>query len=194
LPYKAPEGIAAGEKGLQILVNTSDVLVMRRRQMTQANPKGLGVSTFAVFDKSANRWLQVQIPGSRSLPCAFGSWVAATAREFDDSQKRISPGRERRQQQPSPHGRPVDSDFQEHRVYAPGILFLFNAETGKSVVVETGEGDSEVLLIDSGDLYYRVNASIYKARLTDAGIGPAQVLVTDAAVFNVHWAFLGPPR
>jgi hypothetical protein len=51
-----------------------------------------------------------------------------------------------------------------------GELSLFNIRTDKKYTIDTGQGDSEILLIDGETVYYRVNDSVYKARIGAAAI------------------------
>ena len=54
--------------------------------------------------------------------------------------------------------------------------------------------DSDVLAIESdGRILYLANDSIYLAKIDGTQINPPTLIVKDADVPEVHWAFWGPP-
>jgi len=63
-------------------------------------------------------------------------------------------------------------------------------ETEKLFPLNTDQADSEVLLVESGLVYYRVLNQLYEASISDRGIGPARLLATDDAILDAHWAFM----
>ena len=52
----------------------------------------------------------------------------------------------------------------------------------KCPFVMTKEGDSEVLLIEDGVVYYRVNDSVFRAAVGQEGVGMPALLATDAHI------------
>jgi hypothetical protein len=144
-----------------------------------------------VLDKKTSAWQVMRVPGAISRLRDFGLWIASTVQEGDS--RRESPGKAHRSQVTTRTGRPVDLVLSEHNIYSPGLLFFHNVGTGKEFTIETKEGDCEVLLIDGGTLYYRVNRAIYKAALGPSGVEKTTQLVEDDVVRDIHWAFIGPP-
>ena len=78
---------------------------------------------------------------------------------------------------------------QKGRVY-PGKFHIYDVETEKLFPLSTDQADSEVLLVESGLVYYRVLNQLYEASISDRGIGPARLLATDDAILDAHWAFV----
>jgi hypothetical protein len=56
------------------------------------------------------------------------------------------------------------------RAWAPGTLSIYNVRTDKLYAITTGQGDSQILLVEGDTVYYRANTKLFSAR-----IGPAVV-------------------
>jgi hypothetical protein len=72
----------------------------------------------------------------------------------------------------------------------PGRLDVYNIDSEKLFTITTNQGDSEILLIEDGTVYYRVSDRLYKAAIMDSGIGAATLIATDEAIRDAHWAFI----
>ncbi|NOS90744.1 MAG: hypothetical protein HOP30_02370, partial [Cyclobacteriaceae bacterium] len=104
---------------------------------------------------------------------------------------RISPGKNARRQKGTANGTPFDfrSDFY-YRYYL-GILYLLNVQTRNYIEWNTNQGDSEILLVEKDQVYYRVNDEIYNAPILNGKkLGKAKLLIKDEVVPDIHWAFL----
>jgi hypothetical protein len=86
----------------------------------------------------------------------------------------------------------VDDYLEEKRVYRSGILFLYNVEAHQYYEWDTHNGDCEVLLVEDGQVYYRVDQAIYRAKIGEKELGKPELLVEDKEVPGIHWAFFGP--
>ena len=71
-----------------------------------------------------------------------------------------------------------------------GKLHLYDVETERVFPIATNDGDSEVLLVDEGTVYYRVSDRIYAAPISDKGVGLARLVTTDEVIRDAHWAFI----
>jgi hypothetical protein len=80
--------------------------------------------------------------------------------------------------------------FENSTVVYPGRLDVYNIDTEKLFTIATNQGDSEILLIEDNTVYYRVSDRLYKAPITDRGIGVASLIATDEAIRDAHWAFI----
>jgi hypothetical protein len=69
-------------------------------------------------------------------------------------------------------------------------MHMLHVPSGRTLVLEPGDPDSEILLIERKTIYYRANDEIYSALLTDSGIGPRKLLAKGEEILDVHWAFL----
>jgi len=169
------------------------------------NWQGITKITYRVYSKSAKIWRSFAVPGNRSINLrAFGSWVTGMVDENDleslgpgwattksPDKARISPGRAERSQERRPTGHPIDG-FLTGYVYRPGILFLYHVPSGRYIQFETHQGDSEILLVEGDQLYYRVNRTIYRASIGEKSVGKPVFVVEGDEVPDIHWIFFGP--
>ena len=114
--------------------------------------------------------------------------------EYDPSQSRISPGQPGRAANIlpiDPHELPmsVDDLFRESRGWFPGILILYSVDTGATYRIETGQGDSEIILVEGTDVYYRVNSSLFRTSIKAGSLDTPSLIASDPAIGNVHIAF-----
>jgi hypothetical protein len=148
---------------------------------------------YRVFDERGKAWRRLEIPGNRAWNVrAFGPWMSGII----DSGGRGQPRR------PSP-GRPepddwsnfdnIDTYLLHENIYRSGQLFVYNVETNRYYEWDTHNGDCEVILVETGQVYYRVDRAIYRAPIEAKDLGKPVLVVEDKAVPTVHWAFWGPP-
>ena len=81
-------------------------------------------------------------------------------------------------------------DNPEDGAVYPGKFQIYDVETEKLFPLTTDQADSEMLLVESGVVYYRVLNRLYEAPISNQGIGPARLLATDDAILDAHWAFM----
>ena len=53
----------------------------------------------------------------------------------------------------------------------PGVLHLYDVETEKSYTITTRQADSEIVLVEGGSVYYRINNRLYSAPILGTGTG-----------------------
>lgn len=99
----------------------------------------------------------------------------------------ISPGAEVRKRKTFVTGGPIDHRF--GRIYQPGILFLLNTETEEYIEWETGQGDSEILLVENDVITYRVYDKIYQRTIKEKQLGVPNLIVKHEYVQDIHWAW-----
>jgi len=75
-------------------------------------------------------------------------------------------------------------------VVYPGRLHLYDVETERVHTITTNQGDSEVLLVENGNVYYRAADELYSAPISSDGVGPGRLLATDDLIRDAHWAFI----
>lgn len=120
----------------------------------------------------------------------MGSWVVGYRRE--PARGIPSPGYEDRPKDATQTGTPFDWRVSPENAYLPGILFIYHTGRDQLYQWETGQGDSEVLLVEGDAVYYRVNRSIFRARIGARRLEDQTLLVEDDVVPDIHWAFFGP--
>jgi hypothetical protein len=167
-----------------------------------------GPGYFLGFRKSDKTWHRIPVqvenaPGMR----AFSSMIAATeivAKQTPAEPKtagratvvtsapqvRESAGASEWRTQRTRTGPSLAEEFRESPSIYPGRLHIYNIDTEKLFTITTNQGDSEILLIEDNTVYYRVSDRLYKAPITDGGIGAATLMATDEAIRDAHWAFI----
>jgi hypothetical protein len=140
----------------------------------------------AVYSKTRNRWFTLALPGSHVWIRAFGPWLVAS--EAEPLKGRRNPGYGFRRFAASKNGAAIEEQFEQSGLYFSGKLVLYDSRVNSSVILETGQADSEVLAIDDGSVVYRINNALFdNGTLTQ----PARLL-EDELVADVHWGFFGP--
>jgi hypothetical protein len=79
----------------------------------------------------------------------------------------------------------ADQDF-----VMSGTLHLYDVDTEKMFTIVTNQGDSEILLVEGGMVYWRVANRLYSAPIADSGIGAQRLLATGEAIRDAHYAFI----
>lgn len=153
--------------------------------------------TIWIFDRQKGGWDQMDQPGNLSRTRLCGPWLAT----IEQRERQLLPGAIPAQPL-DPHD-PHESgetpavqrqywSFQGAISEIPGILIMNNLEDLRKIVIDTGQEDSEVLWADDKTVLYRVNDTIYQAKITGDRVGSPDVVVKDRDVPEIHWAFWGP--
>ncbi len=191
-PWRLPRSVVFPPKDLVfVYVNNSDFLALRSTSSIVEAADGLGAIAFHFLDKTTQKWHIATFPGSLSKAVTgFGPWFAGLVQ--GPRRKAESPGIEQRRQTITSTGYPLDWFLRDARLFRPGVLFLYNVHTKRQYTIQTDQGDSEIVLVDGGSVYYRVNRSIYRASIGATSLGSAELLVEADVVQDIHWAFLEP--
>ncbi len=190
--WKLPPNIKVKDnERIAIFVNNNDVLALILSESRVKNKTGLGYTPFHILDKKNNKWHTMQFQGGRTGVRGFGPWLAGYVADEERSVPGIKKG-ERRREDMRKSGTPSAWRFEDFKIYSPGILFIYNVLSNKKYSIETGQMDSEVLLVEDNNVYYRVNDEIYQAKIGEKKIETGTLIVKDEAVHDIHWAFIGP--
>jgi hypothetical protein len=192
LGIELPSSIRSGQGDLAVYhAITGDLIVVaiKHKDGSIDIPSG---TLLHVYLKDSKAWSDVPIPGDSPIVRSFGRWVAAVIAEDNASTpERESPGKGNRIQKFTRTGDPADLRFALVGRFFPGQLFLYNADTRERYQIDTGEGDSEVLLVAGGYVYYRVNNAVYRGQFSAGKVVAVAMLSTNEVIRDVHWAFLG---
>lgn len=179
----------------ELYLNNSEMAVVANPRTARSDRQ----IVYRVLDKRRNEWIRLVVPGDKSFNIrAFGTWMAGIIAESQDQNPktfRVSPSRK----MPGTRGlfRTIDEylyvpDKPFYSLYRPGTLFLYNVQTRRYYEWDTHDGDCEVLLVEDGQVYYRVDQAIYRAKIGEKELGNPELLVEDKEVPGIHWAFFGP--
>jgi len=143
-----------------------------------------------LYNKKNNHWSEIHLKGNAPKIEAFEDWITGYVRDVNVNANRVSPGKEDRDKAELSYC--FDDWAFNNGVYVPGFLFLFNTSTGNYIEWETGQGDSEILLIHDNIVYYRVFDEIYKSSIIEGEkLAQPQLLIKDNQIVPfIHWAFL----
>ncbi len=143
-----------------------------------------------VFRKSDRTWHTLPITTERpTYSRGFGRYIAATEVRAASARNPRSAGKEEWQTGPS-ELYPGSWNLEMGRNVLPGNLFIYDVDTEKVFPIRTRQGDSEVLLVEGGMVYWRAATRLYSAQITDSGIGEPRLLATDEVIRSTHYAFI----
>jgi hypothetical protein len=132
-----------------------------------------------VHDRKRNTWKKLTttstVPNIRKI---FGSWLATIV------------------EVPHPEGLVKNPGAENEPTYTsiPGILVLDNLEDGRRIILKTGQAASEILTVrEDGLVLYRVNDSIFAAKIEGNKLSTPTLVVKDEGVSGVHWVFWTSP-
>ena len=203
IPLPSDSAAFANARNISLAVSNEDIVVIDCYQMPSPDVE---THSFQVYDRKSMTWHAANLNAGPSVR-GFGPWIASASfvrkrpngvaiYQADLKKEPESPGAASRKRILNPGDRErdqvsLDSRFQQVPFQLTGDLQLYNARTRQSLAISTGQGDSEILLVDGDTVYYRVNDTLYRTLIRNGPPEPVKIL-TDESVQLAHWAFLGP--
>ena len=193
-----PPGLrgASGKIVPVILAASSDYFVFTPQYSRQDMNSGkLGESLHLyVHDRVNDRWDVTQSDGNAPTLRLFGAWLTTIVGTWSINHEQPNPGRENERPEEKktdrlPPTQTLYRSFSGHNILLPGMLTLQNLADGRKIRIETGQEDSEILKVQGDVVLYRVNDTIYQARIDGDHLKDTTVIVKDEDVPEVHWAF-----
>ncbi|MGH9775894.1 MAG: hypothetical protein ACRD50_13205 [Candidatus Acidiferrales bacterium] len=152
----------------------------------------LGASMEAfVHDRVRDLWKTIQIEGNSSASRLSGAWLTTIVGMWNPDHK-PSPGRDNERSQATdrlPNVQELYATYEGRWIWRPGDLILQNLADGRKIRIETGQEDSEILLVEGETVLYRVNDTIYQAKIAGEKLQDSAVVVKDEDVPEIHWVF-----
>jgi hypothetical protein len=192
LDFHLPKELTGTENRRVVVYASNPAILLATTAGTSTDQRTL------VLRRRDNRWLPLSEPLASGYPRAFGKYVAVTEirmkahpgrHEMNMEGEEQSPGRDKWRSEYGPFGPSLAESFESSMFVFPGRLHVFDTDTQRTFTINTKQGDSEILLIDGGMVYYRVSNRIYRAPITKMGIGPARLMAEDERIGDAHWAF-----
>lgn len=180
----------------KVLINNEEVLVLylyEKEKQSQWNKLKL-----RVLDKQNNIWSNFTIETSIVNIKSFERWLGGNSmvkevykkNEDDNITFKKEDWIKKKTQYGPLYLSLIDTD-ESYKFYSRGSLYLRNIDSKAIIAWETGQGDSEILLVQDEMVYYRVNDKIYRVPIINGEkLGESELLVQDERVPDIHWAFL----
>ncbi len=208
-PIEIPSNLIPDKKELySIIINNNKYFVLETVK-SEPDKKEIGYTDLIIKDKPKNATYKYRVKGNQAYLRNFGDWLAGVVvssniKVIRDEKGKIkerinfereSPGVEERRKNNTQTGAPFDDRaLRFKKVYYPGILYLYNIDSKEYIEWNTGQGDSEILLVQDETVYYRINDKIYKTPIIDGKkLGKSELLIQDERVPDIHWAFISIP-
>jgi len=191
-----------------ILVNDDNKTLVDIKSVDPIKGEDYGRFYAALYNKDKNMWSDIVLKGNSPTIMVYGRYLAGVVQDESYTQDKSdkyaqSPDRENYRVRKTSPGKiardsvKMENSFDEqvfyNSFYRPGILYLFNTDNLKYIEWKTGQGDSEILLVQDETVYYRVFNAIYKAPIINGEkLGKSELLVRDNSMVPwIHWAFFG---
>jgi len=205
-PIEVPEFVRFPDGDLiSLSAANSRILALTSKETTIW--KGVeGYTAVWLLDRNRNSWHSVRVPGVSRLR-AFGEWlVAHVVYNLREKPKRgevwvressgdlpLSPGSAQRLNGRTPTGLGFDALMDDLEMLQPGLLWLYHVPSKRLIFEETGQGDTEVLLVEDARVLYRCAQTLYAARIEGTRLVGRRRLIERDFIRDVHWVFYGPP-
>lgn len=193
LPLVQPDVAEGRQVPAEILCSNESYLIFERDPPRGTDIRRKDFSAW-IYDREKQHASALRIPGGMSRLRLFGSWLSILV--VEPNPDRIpNPGRESMRQTGSAE-QPPTRELYEHYVLPllfPGWTRLVNLKTGQTIDLKTGMADSEVIDISGETVLYRVNSTLFQARIAHGSLTDREELVEDRHVPDVHWAFRRSP-
>lgn len=174
-----------------VLVSTNRFRVLfRSGDADVIRSSGLGMVRIWIHDLVADKWHSWTRPGNSPSVRAFGDWLGGTETVHPSTLE--SPGAVMLRRDENPSKPNIAMMLKEKRIFQSGVLWLHNMKTGESHRIDTGQGDSEILLVNQSAVLYRVADKIFRSSFVKSGLGEPVLLCEGDDVPEIHWAFYGP--
>lgn len=144
-----------------------------------------------VRDQHTGLWATSSVDGTCSRTRIFGNWLATIVQFWDPNHKQ-NPGAEHERSTRTdtlPNVRELYAMSAGRNCFIPGDVTLLNLSTQRRIALHTGEEDSEILQVEADTVLYRVNDTIYQAKIVGDQLKDSTILVKDEDVPEIHWAF-----
>jgi hypothetical protein len=188
--------ISTDKKYYAIMINTDNYLVIWNKSSEYNQSKSLGSSNVIIYDRVGQQWHKLKLKGNNVHMLNFNNWLGGWITESYDDKNGLSwesPGENVRKKENNSLGSTFDERASISSVYMPGILYLYNLETKQYIEWETGQGDSEILILQNKMVYYRVNDKIFKRPIycgKELSLGDPELIIQNEIIMDVHWAFM----
>ena len=152
--------------------------------------------TYRILNKKTKQWDKLvmgRINRGKLIMKDFGNWLVGCNRVSTLSPVLGSklPGQNAWKDEPTLYSPSIYKLLDEYEhFYAEGYLYLYNIDTKNYIEWNTGQADSEILMVRNDTVYYRKYDAIYTAPIIDGKkLGTSSLLVRSKDVPAIHFMF-----
>jgi hypothetical protein len=187
--YNTPPGVLADNhlSETAMVINNSELVSLLNVPDRTLKQK----QQILVLRKRDKTWHSVSVPTERfDWQRGFGKYITITEVRTKGPENTESAGRSEWRKTVSKMGPSIHDRLDDANVVFPDRMYLYDVDTERVYTITTNQGDSEVLLVENGIVYYRASDRLYSAPIGEMSIGKATLLATDDAIRDAHWAFI----
>jgi hypothetical protein len=173
---------------ITLYVNNKHMLVYTTTKFQKRKDNDIGSTDYLIYNKTTDKYSTKTFKGNRTALRGFREWIAGFVGNENMGNK--NPGINKYSKERTETGFSVFDRLSFINSYYPGIVFGYNINTDKYFEIITNDADSEILLIENNEVYYRVYDEIYKAEIIGDKVTEGKLLVKDEIVPDIHWAFI----
>ena len=163
---------------------------------------------YLVRQRPNENWVQLPIPPDHNPDLrgfgTFVAWSESVHRRRQDEKIRTgkmnasarveNAGSEEWRKTDSRWGTGIETTVGNWSRIFPGSLHLYDVRTQRHYTIETRQSDSEILLIQDNDVYYRISDRLYRAGLRVDSLTPGRQIAKSEIIRDAHWAFIRTMR
>ena len=148
------------------------------------------VQEFFVYDKLNNQWISFKL-NNKGWFKSFGAWLTTEQQTFEFTRlQALAEHSSQSHKETTLQYKHYLHRFSEWNIDKTGLLHIINPIQNIHIQLDTKAPDSEVLLIENGQVIYRVEDKIYSAKINGAKLTAPTLLVQSDEIPAIHWAFI----
>ncbi len=176
----------------KVLINNDLTLVLYLYE--KENQTEWNLLKFRIYDKIGKDWSFFKLETSIVNMKSFGRWLCGNYKIKEANKNKEDFSKEdwvKRKTQFGPSYKTLIDTDESYKFISKGNLYVFNMDNQNVIKWETGNGDSEILLIDNNTIYYRVTNKLFRVPIIEGKrLGEPTILIEDNRVGDIHWAFI----
>lgn len=159
--------------------------------------------SFWARERGDGQWFRLPYaPGEYLNPRGFGRYLvwpeaidAGSQNEQIKKNPKLEPNRKRNahvgewRKEPTKWGMSTEWALVHSTSIYPGTLHILDVKTRKHFLIETGQSDSEVLLIERGTILYRASDRLYSVEINGESLGVSRKIAQSDLIRDAHWAY-----
>lgn len=188
--FSLPKDVNISKHGGFLLVNNKNVTVLYLYEYTE------DFKIYRIYNKKSRQWDKIKFGRGRMGIKNFGRWLVgmdninSSRTPWDPTDKQ--PGQEIWSKRRTKYSPSIYEILQEYEYFtSKGDMFLYNIDSKELIEFNTGQADSEILLVQDNTLYYRTYDKIYSAKIIDGKrLENPKLIIQHKYVPAIHFMFI----